>query len=612
VTPSGVTDGSSRSNEGTSPAARAVLYLRVSTKEQAQRGGEAEGYSIPAQRQACQRKATDLGAEVIEEYIDAGASARSADRPALQRLLTRLTNAGDVDYVIVHKVDRLARDRADDVAIGLTIHKARAVLVSASEQIDSSPAGTLLHGIMAAIAEFYSKNLAHETKKGLYEKARRGGTPGYAPLGYLNAATRVEGREVKAIDFDPERAPHIQWAFETYAGGEWSITDIVEELARRGMKTRPTPTRAAVALSRSQVHRIFSSPYYIGTVVFGGVEYEGKHPPLVDNETWHRVQDMLSGRRLAGDRSWRHDHYLKGSVFCARCESRLGVTYSTGKTGIVYPYFYCLGRNRKRTGCDLSFLPLEQMEEKVIRHWQEVRLAPDLVAAIRDSVTQDMAERRRDDAKLLSTQGRRLKRLATQREKLIDAYLSDAIPIADLKKRQEVLGVEQREAERLIELASVNHAVVEERLDIALGLLEHCARLYIGEGDATKRAMNQAFFEALYTDREGVVRAVLNPPFAQLTDRTIIWEDEPDDDLPPHDPEPDAPTDDGFSAQRRPSRKPARLMAHKKNSAALRPRSSNLTLMAAGVGFEPTAPFRAQRFSRPHRSAAPAPRLARV
>ena len=129
----------------------ALIYLRVSTARQASSGGESEGYSIPAQRDACRRKASELGAGNIEEFVDAGASARSADRPALQEMLERLLQ-GHVDYVIVHKVDRLARDRADDVAIGLAIHKAGAVLVSASEAVDSTPAGMLLHGIMAAIS----------------------------------------------------------------------------------------------------------------------------------------------------------------------------------------------------------------------------------------------------------------------------------------------------------------------------------------------------------------------------------------------------------------------------------------------------------------------------
>lgn len=71
-------------------------------------------------------------------------------------MLTRLSDTSQppVDFVIVHKLDRLARDRADDVAIMLDIRKAGAVLVSVSEQFDETPAGTLIHGIAASFAEF--------------------------------------------------------------------------------------------------------------------------------------------------------------------------------------------------------------------------------------------------------------------------------------------------------------------------------------------------------------------------------------------------------------------------------------------------------------------------
>jgi site-specific DNA recombinase len=88
-------------------ASTAVIYVRVSTKEQAERDGDAEGYSIPAQREACKRKAASLDAAVIEEFADRGESARTADRPELQRLLDFVID-NDVTYVIVHKIDRLA------------------------------------------------------------------------------------------------------------------------------------------------------------------------------------------------------------------------------------------------------------------------------------------------------------------------------------------------------------------------------------------------------------------------------------------------------------------------------------------------------------------------
>ena len=69
------------------PVLLAVSYLRVSTREQAERGGTEEGFSIPAQREANARKAVDLEARVVREFVDAGESARSADRSGLQDML---------------------------------------------------------------------------------------------------------------------------------------------------------------------------------------------------------------------------------------------------------------------------------------------------------------------------------------------------------------------------------------------------------------------------------------------------------------------------------------------------------------------------------------------
>lgn len=189
-----------------------MIYLRVSTTAQADTDYGSEGYSIPAQREA-RRTAENLGAKAIEEYVDRGESARTSDRPALLAMLERLKVAQDVDHVIVHKVDRLARNRADDIAIVVAIRDAGAELVSASENIDTTPSGTLLHGIVATVAEFYSQNLAAEVRKGLLQKVRLGGTPTRAPLGYLNVIDRVDGREIRSLRVDEARAPHVRWMF---------------------------------------------------------------------------------------------------------------------------------------------------------------------------------------------------------------------------------------------------------------------------------------------------------------------------------------------------------------------------------------------------------------
>ncbi len=140
---------------------------------------------------------------------------------------------------------------------------------------------------------------------------------------------------------------------------------------------------------------------------------------------------------------------------------------------------------------------------------------------MRSFVKQEMAEQRGKDEKVLESRRRRLVRLERTRQKLIDAYIAEAIPVADLKKRQEALAVEQAEAERLIQLSSVNHEIMQQRLEIAFGLLEHCERLYVGESAKTRRDLNQAFFEALKIDHDGVRRAILAPPFAPSPSFTI-------------------------------------------------------------------------------------------
>ena len=157
--------------------------------------------------------------------------------------------------LISHKLDRLARNRADDVEINRAFEDAGVRLVSTSENIDQTPGGMLLHGIMSSIAEFYSRNLANEVIKGMGEKARNGGTLGKAPLGYMNVRARDEnGREVRTIALDEERAPLIRLAFTEYATGNWTVRQLADHLNTLGLTIPPTPRRPAKSITATRLH----------------------------------------------------------------------------------------------------------------------------------------------------------------------------------------------------------------------------------------------------------------------------------------------------------------------------------------------------------------------
>ncbi len=444
---------------------KAVLYIRVSTRDQATRADEPEGFSIPAQREACRRKAEALGATIVGEYVDRGESARSADRPALQKLLGDLSFRKDITYIIVHKVDRLARNLHDDVMIGLVIQKAGATLVSVTENIDETPSGRLLHGIMATIAEFYSRNLAAEALKGATQKAKRGGTPYRAPLGYINKTDIINEREARTVVVDIERARHIKWIFHSYASGNYTLDTITKELYRRGFRKRRTGRSVSRAVTKAGVANILHNRYYIGYVKYRGVEYRGKHKPLVSAAIFANVQAVLQSRSL-GDRKRKHDHYLLRTLCCGRCGRYLGYTVSTGRGG-RYHYFYCSSRQQGRI-CDQSYLPVALVEEAVAGQFRSIRkdlidkdaLYKEVDAQLRYEIESSRSE--------IKYQERRLTRLLSERQRILEAFYAEEIEGKLLRSEERRIGKEVKELKDVIAEATRANDIASKSYKAAL------------------------------------------------------------------------------------------------------------------------------------------------
>lgn len=498
----------------------AVSYLRVSTRGQAERGGGAdEGFSIPAQREANKKKALSMGAMVGKEFVDRGTSAKSADRPELQKMLEYVKeNADRVDYVIVHKVDRLARNRGDDIDIMRTLRECGVQLVSASESIDDTPAGMLLHGIMSSIAEFYSQNLANEVKKGLNEKVKGGGTPSRAPLGYLNIRRMDDkGREERTVILDEERAPLIKLAFEEYATGNWTVQDLAEHLAACGLTTRATPRIPSQPINKKSLNKVLINPYYKGIVPYQGVEYNGTHPTLVDSDTWQQVQDILEAH-TNGERTREHPHFLKGSVFCKNCGSRMFINYTKSHTGVRYPYFVCGGRHNKRTDCKQRAVLIANVERQVEQIYGKYSFPPQIAKYLEDWLRQNIEKERDKYATELDGLRREKDKLERKRKKLLEAHYNDAIPLDLLKSEQQKIAKQLAAIDHQAKAYDYTFTTVIERLDDAIELITDCGLTYRLANDKMKKLMNQAVFTRLLIGSDGKVTAEFAEPFAMLVE----------------------------------------------------------------------------------------------
>ena len=411
-------------------------------------------------------------------------------------MLAYLAQDGGVDYVIVHKLDRLARNRADDVEITRAFDEAGVRLVSTSENIDQTPGGMLLHGIMSSIAEFYSRNLASEVVKGLSEKARAGGTIGRAPLGYLNRQGRdSQGREARWVDIDPVRGPLITQAFTEYATDRWTLSTLTDHLTAHGLTTVPTPSRPSHPLGHTKLLAILRNPYYRGIVTYQGVHYPGTHQPLIDEATWQRVQTVLSQHRH-GERQRIHNHHLKTTVRCGQCGGRLIIHHAKARNGHIYPYFVCSYRQRHRDQCSFKAVLIDDVDARIADLYRHIHITPDERRTIEKYLRLDLDHiyaRQHTHTQKLTTQARTLK---AQQAKLLEAHYADAVPLDLFKAEQARLARELDQISRELAALTADREHLEHRLTEALALLEHCHRLYTHPNTppSLKKLLNTVFF----------------------------------------------------------------------------------------------------------------------
>jgi site-specific DNA recombinase len=499
----------------------AAIYARVSSTGQLGREGDNDGYSLPAQIEAGKRQAKLLGAKVVKVYVERAESARSDNRPVLQQMMRELPSLG-VGILIVHKVDRLARNRLDDATLYQKLVGMGITLVSVSENIDDTPAGRLMHGMLASFAEYYSNNLATEVRKGLNRKHEIGGTPFKPPIGYVSVRKVIDGHSVATVELDPERAPLIRMAFDLYATGEYSVRALVEILRERGLRSVGTAKRPPVPLVRSRVHRLLRNPYYIGVVEFCGKRVVGRHKELVDQATFDRVGALLEAAKISGDRPQKHTPYLSGTVRCGQCGARLVYGRHRSHTGTIYEYFSCTKRAARGNGgtCTSAHYRVDHVERAIENLYASLRIPRDVQDTIRADLARDLDERITVVRKEAARHERKLRELEANQTKLVQMAYQGLVSDSVLASEQARLEAEQQTVRSLLTHSELHHDTIQEALREALRRLKRPHQHYLTASDIERRLANRAIFERILIDHDGEISGV---EFTEVFEALTAW-----------------------------------------------------------------------------------------
>ncbi|MGI8612414.1 MAG: recombinase family protein [Nocardioidaceae bacterium] len=383
------------------PERQAVIYLRVSSKRQMDTAADIdpEGNSIATQREMCAAKAERMGARVVKEFVEPGNSAQTIEkRPIFRELLAYLTENPHIDYLIIYLRSRAFRNLGDAVLTKRRLERMDIKLMSAKEDFGEGIMADAMEAVTDIINEVQVRMSGEDIKLKMRHKAENGGTISRARLGYKNIRIEHEGRMVNTIGLDDERAALVRMAWEVYATGEYTIERLYTTMADQGLTTRPSRRTPAQPLAASQLHRMLSDPYYTGVVVYRGETFAGRHPAIVSQQLFDRVQQVLEMRSSRGQRDRVLFHYLKGLLFCDRCRragrtSRLIYVEAKGRNGTTHRYFLCRGRQDKF--CDLPYLPVALVEDAVVRFYPSLKLDDEFTAETAGVIEQTMADEQR-------------------------------------------------------------------------------------------------------------------------------------------------------------------------------------------------------------------------
>jgi site-specific DNA recombinase len=321
---------------------RAILYIRVSTDEQAEKG-----FSLDAQKALLEKYCMSKGYEVIKIIREDFSAWKGFNRPGyneLRKFLTGIRNK--VDTILFTQWSRFSREYTESV---IEIKRLRGLGIepNAVEQfIDFSiPENLYMLAIYLAAPQVENDRLSQRTKAGMREAVKQGRWLWKAPFGYIN-----NNQKNKSIEVDEQAAELVQKCFQSMGTGLFTAEEVRRECNKSGL---PHTKQAFLNMLQNVL--------YTGRIRLPAFKDEpaqivsAQHEPIVSLELFAKVQLILSGKKKSYKGVTKSSETpLVNHLYCPKCDKPMTGSASKGNGGI-YHYYHC----QRKYGCNNSISALK-------------------------------------------------------------------------------------------------------------------------------------------------------------------------------------------------------------------------------------------------------------
>lgn len=479
---------------------KVVIYIRVSTQEQAE-----EGYSVGEQTSRLQGYCKAMGYTIVDTFTDPGYSGGDLERPGLKRLI-RTVESGGVNRVVVYKLDRLSRSQKDTLFLIEDVFlKNNTEFESMSEKFDtSSPFGRAMIGILAVFAQLEREQIKERMSMGREARAKEGKWHGGArePIGY---------------DYDPEadllrvneyEAMQVREAAELVLSGV-PVRRVEEMFIEKGYTHKQgRPWQPQV------IRRVLKSKVNCGYIYHKGEYYKGDHEPILDEETVDRLIEFFDRRSAdfakRGIVQGKNTSYLGGLLFCKKCGAKMAKDQQQHRnrageqTKPKTLLYNCYSRSRRvrkmiksETKCMNKRWVMEELDDLVFNEIKKLALDHDYVRRIAsDSKDSD------DGSNKVAVLEKEIAKIDEQISRFMDLYGIGKFTIEQLSSKTDPLNTRRRALEGEIE--DLNAETGRISADEAIEILSTCNEVMEAGEFHEIRAMIEALISHIEVDDDVV------------------------------------------------------------------------------------------------------------